>query len=202
MPEMPETRFTKAGDIDIAYQVIGRTDGLDLVFVPGWVSHPEVMWELPEFARFLDRLAAMGRLLLFDKRGTGLSDRIAGVPALERRADDIAAVMDAAGSSRAAIAAWGEGAAIAAMFAATHPERVTSLVLGSLPIKVTTLVPVIVPSRLDDARFLSWYRRWERQSSTRARRRRHCAGRWSSIWGRFSRRSRPARLSCTGPAMR
>jgi 3-oxoacyl-[acyl-carrier protein] reductase len=80
------------------------------------------MWELPEFARFLDRLAAMGRLLLFDKRGTGLSDRIAGVPALERRADDIAAVMDAAGSSRAAIAAWGEGAAIAAMFAATPPR--------------------------------------------------------------------------------
>jgi pimeloyl-ACP methyl ester carboxylesterase len=137
MPEMPETRFTKVGDIDIAYQVIGRADELDLVFVPGWVSHLEVMWELPEFARFLDRLAAMGRLLLFDKRGTGLSDRIAGVPALERRADDIAAVMDAAGSSRAAIAAWGEGAAIAAMFAATHPERVTSLVLGSLPIKVT-----------------------------------------------------------------
>jgi len=193
MSEMPETRFTKVGDIDIAYQVIGRADGLDLVFVPGWVSHLEVMWELPEFARFLDRLAAMGRLLLFDKRGTGLSDRIAGVPALERRADDIAAVMDAAGSSRAAIAAWGEGAAIAAMFAATHPERVTSLVLGSLPIKVTgerrsvlpdlaaiqalsaavetgwgkaTLVPVIAPSRVDDARFLSWYRRWERQSST------------------------------------
>jgi pimeloyl-ACP methyl ester carboxylesterase len=191
--ELPETRFTKVGDIDIAYQVIGRADGLDLVFVPGWVSHLEVMWELPEFARFLDRLAAMGRLLLFDKRGTGLSDRIAGVPALERRADDIAAVMDAAGSSRAAIAAWGEGAAIAAMFAATHPERVTSLVLGSLPIKVTagrrsvlpdlatiqafsaavetgwgkaTLVPVIAPSRVDDARFLSWYRRWERQSST------------------------------------
>jgi pimeloyl-ACP methyl ester carboxylesterase len=95
MPEMPETRFTKVGDIDIAYQVIDRADGLDLVFVPGWVSHLEVMWELPEFARFLDRLAAMGRLLLFDKRGTGLSDRIAGVPALERRADDIAAVMDA-----------------------------------------------------------------------------------------------------------
>src|SRR5215467_14217883 len=137
MAQPPETRFTRAGDVDIAYQIVGRADGLDLVFVPGWVSHLEVMWELPEFARFLDRLAAMGRLLLFDKRGTGLSDRVAGVPPLERRADDIAAVMDAAGSSRAAIAAWGEGAAIAAMFAATHPERVTSLVLGSMPIKVT-----------------------------------------------------------------
>jgi class 3 adenylate cyclase len=190
---MPETRFTRVGDVDIAYQVIGPADGLDVVFVPGWVSHLEVMWELPEFARFLDRLAGMGRLLLFDKRGTGLSDRLTAVPTLEQRADDIAAVMDAAGSARAAIAAWGEGAAIAAMFAAAHPERVTALVLGSLPVRVTgghrlvvpdramiqafsaavetgwgqaTLVPVLAPSRADDARFLSWYRRWERLSST------------------------------------
>ena len=193
MSELPETRFTRAGDVDIAYQIVGPANGLDLVFVPGWVSHLEVMWELPEFARFLDRLAAMGRLLLFDKRGTGLSDRVAGVPTLEERADDIAAVMDAAGSGRAAIAAWGDGAGIAAMFAATHPERVVALVLGSLPVKVTdgrrpvvpdpaamqamsdavetgwgraTFVPVVAPSRADDARFLSWYRRWERLSST------------------------------------
>jgi len=193
MPEIPETRFTRAGGVDIAYQVVGTGGGLDLVFVPGWVSHLEVMWELPEFARFLDRLAGMGRLLLFDKRGTGLSDRVAGVPTLEERADDIAAVMDAAGSGRAAIAAWGDGAGIAAMFAATHPERVVALVLGSLPVKVTdgrrpvvpdpaamqamsdavetgwgraTFVPVVAPSRADDARFLSWYRRWERLSST------------------------------------
>jgi Cyclic nucleotide-binding domain len=103
MPEMPETRFTRAGDVDIAYQVVGPPTGLDLVFIPGWVSHLEVMWELPEFARFLDRLAAMGRLIMFDKRGTGLSDRVAGVPTLEQRADDVAAVMDAVGSARAAI---------------------------------------------------------------------------------------------------
>src|SRR6266571_3939597 len=135
--EMPETRFTRIGDIDIGYQVVGSAAQGDLVFVPGWVSHLEVMWELPEFARFLDRLAAMGRLLLFDKRGTGLSDRVAGMPTLEQRADDIAAVMNAAGSARAAIAAWGEGAAIAAMFAATHPERVAALVLGSVPVKMT-----------------------------------------------------------------
>jgi pimeloyl-ACP methyl ester carboxylesterase len=134
---MPETRFTRAGDVDIAYQVTGAAGGLDVVFVPGWVSHLEVMWELPEFARFLDRLAAMGRLILFDKRGTGLSDRVAGTPPLEQRTEDIAAVMDAAGSERAAIAAWGEGAAIAAMFAATHPQRVAALVLGSLAVKVT-----------------------------------------------------------------
>jgi pimeloyl-ACP methyl ester carboxylesterase len=134
---MPETRFTRVDDLDIAYQVVGTTAKLDLVFIPGWVSHLEVMWELPEFAHFLQRLAAMGRLILFDKRGTGLSDRVAGTPTFEQRADDIAGVMDAAGSSRAAIVAWGEGAGIAAMFAATHPERVAALVLGSLPVKVT-----------------------------------------------------------------
>ena len=193
MAQPPETRFTRAGDVDIAYQVVGSASQLDLVFVPGWVSHLEVMWELPEFARFLDRLAAMGRLILFDKRGTGLSDRVAGMATLEQRADDIAAVMDAAGSARAAIIAWGEGAAIAAMFAAAHPDRVTALVLGTLPVKVTDgqrplipdpallrelstavetgwgqaiLVPLLAPSRTDDTRFLSWYRRWERLSST------------------------------------
>ena len=193
MSDMPETRFTRVDDLDIAYQVVGPAADLDVVFVPGWVSHLEVMWELPEFARFLDRLAAMGRLIMFDKRGTGLSDRVAGMPTLEQRADDIAAVMDAAGSARAAIAAWGEGAAIAAMFAATHPERVAALVLGSLRFKVTegqpsvrpdpevvqamsaavergwgqaTLVPMFAPSMAEDTRFLSWYRRWERLSST------------------------------------
>ena len=193
MAQLPETLFTRADDVDIAYQVVGHPAPLDLVFVPGWVSHLEVMWELPEFAHFLDRLAAMGRLILFDKRGTGLSDRVAGVPTLEQRADDIGAVMDAAGSGRAAIIAWGEGAAIAAMFAAAHPDRVAALVLGTLPVKVTdgqrplipdpallrelsaavetgwgkaSLVPVLAPSRADDARFLTWYRRWERMSST------------------------------------
>jgi pimeloyl-ACP methyl ester carboxylesterase len=193
MAEMPETRFTRAGDVDVAYQVVGSGAQRDLVFVPGWVSHLEVMWELPEFARFLDRLAAMGRLILFDKRGTGLSDRVAGTPVLEQRADDIAAVMNAAGSASATIIAWGEGAAIAGMFAAVHPERVTALVLGSLPVKVTSdqrplspdpalmralsaavetgwgqasLVPLLAPSRAGDLRFLSWYRRWERLSST------------------------------------
>jgi class 3 adenylate cyclase/alpha-beta hydrolase superfamily lysophospholipase len=191
--ELPETRFTRVDGLDIAYQVVGPAAELDLVFVPGWISHLEVMWELPELAHFLERLAAMGRLILFDKRGTGLSDRVAGTPTFEQRADDIAAVMDAAGSSRAAIAAWGEGAGIAAMFAAIHPERVAALVLGSLPVKVTdgtrpvvfdpevmqafsdavedgwgqaTLVPLLAPTRAEDSRFLAWYRRWERLSST------------------------------------
>src|SRR5215475_5054523 len=106
MSGVPETQFTRAGDVDIAYQVVGPAAQLDLVFVPGWVSHLEVMWELPEFARFLDRLAAMGRLIMFDKRGTGLSDRVAGMLTLEQRADDIAAVMDAAGSAQAAVVAF------------------------------------------------------------------------------------------------
>ncbi|HYB17614.1 MAG TPA: adenylate/guanylate cyclase domain-containing protein [Streptosporangiaceae bacterium] len=190
---MPETRFTRVDDLDIAYQVVGPPAELDVVLVPGWVSHLEVMWELPEFARFLDRFAAMGRLIVFDKRGTGLSDRVTGTPTLEQRADDIAAVMDAAGSRRAAIAAFGEGAAIGAMFAATYPERVAALVLGSLAVKVTErrgqviadpeairalaaavetgwgqamLVPLLAPSRAEDNRFLAWYRRWERMSST------------------------------------
>jgi len=190
---VPETQFTRTDGLDIAYQVVGSPGQPDLLFIPGWVSHLEVMWELPEFARFLDRLAAMGRLILFDKRGTGLSDRVAGLPTLEQRADDIAAVMDAVGSARTAIAAWGEGAAIAAMFAATHPERVSALVLGSVPVpKISgsgrvavdpavietlsaavetawgqaSLVPLLAPSRADDARFVSWYRRWERLSST------------------------------------
>jgi len=189
---MPETRFTRVGDVDIAYQIVASDAQRDLVFVPAWVSHLEVMWELPEFARFLDRLAAMGRLIMFDKRGTGLSDRVVGVPTLEQRAEDIAAVMDVAGSDRAAIAAWGDGAAVATMFAATHPERVSALVLGSLPVKASggrtvapdpaaldmmaeaaekgwgqaSLVPVIAPSRAEDSRFLAWYRRWERMSAT------------------------------------
>ncbi len=85
MAEMPETQFTRTDGVDIAYQVVGSPGQLDLLFIPGWVSHLEMMWELPEFARFLDRLAAMGRLILFDKRGTGLSDRVAGMPALEQR---------------------------------------------------------------------------------------------------------------------
>jgi class 3 adenylate cyclase len=191
--ELPETRFTRVDGLDIAYQVVGAAGGLDVVHIPGWVSHLEVMWELPEFARFLDRLAGMGRLITFDKRGTGLSDRVAGVPTLEQRADDIVAVMDAAGSARAAIVAWGEGAGIAAMFAATYPERVVALVLGSLSVQTTggamsvgadpatvqaltaavenswgqaSLVPLLAPSRAEDTRFLAWYRRWERLSST------------------------------------
>ena len=100
----PETRYTKSGDLNIAYQVVG--DGpLDLVYVPGWISNIELMWEEPGHARLLRRLASFSRLILFDKRGTGLSDAVPvdRLPTLEERMDDVRAVMDAAGSERAAI---------------------------------------------------------------------------------------------------
>src|ERR1700757_585490 len=99
----PQTRFTRSGNLHIAYQVVGEGP-LDLVYVPGWVSHVELAWEEPTLARFLERLASFSRLIVFDKRGTGLSDRVpdAQLPTHEERMDDLRAVMDAAGSQRAA----------------------------------------------------------------------------------------------------
>src|SRR5882724_2751705 len=98
----PETRYTKSGDINIAYQVVG-SGPRDLILVPGWVSNIEVLWEEPAVARFLTRLASFSRLILFDKRGTGMSDRVADLPDLEVRMDDVRAVMDVVGSERAAL---------------------------------------------------------------------------------------------------
>jgi pimeloyl-ACP methyl ester carboxylesterase/class 3 adenylate cyclase len=124
----PETRYAKSGDVHLAYQVVG--DGpRDLVLVPGWVSHLEYEWEEPCFSRFLRRLASFSRLILLDRRGTGLSDRVSALPSLEQRMDDVRAVMDAAGSERAAILGVSEGGPMAMMFAATYPERVSALVL-------------------------------------------------------------------------
>ncbi len=133
MAEIPQTRFVRSGDVDLAYQVFGA--GEDMVAIPGLPSHLEVMWELPEYAAFLDRLASFRRVIMFDKRGTGMSDRVPGVPALEEQVDDIIAVMDAAGSARACVAGWADGAFMAAMFAATYPERVSAVVLGGLWLK-------------------------------------------------------------------
>jgi pimeloyl-ACP methyl ester carboxylesterase/DNA-binding winged helix-turn-helix (wHTH) protein len=127
---VPPTRYARSGDVNIAYQVLG--DGpLDLVFVMGWVSHLEYFWTEPSFARFLRRLSSFSRLILFDKRGTGLSDRVPldGLPTLEQRMDDVRAVMDAAGSKRAALCGVSEGGAMAALFAATYPERTAGLVM-------------------------------------------------------------------------
>ncbi len=127
---VPPTRYARSGDVNIAYQVLG--DGpLDLVFVMGWVSHLEYFWTEPSFARFLRRLSSFSRLILFDKRGTGLSDRVPldGLPTLEQRMDDVRAVMDAVGSKRAALCGVSEGGAMAALFAATYPERTAALVM-------------------------------------------------------------------------
>jgi pimeloyl-ACP methyl ester carboxylesterase len=125
---MPETRYARSGDVSIAYQVLGEGP-FDVVVVPGSVSHVELQWEIARFAAFLRGVAEQARVLLFDKRGTGLSDRVAGVPTLEERSDDIRAVMDAAGSERAALAGAEEGVPMSVVFAASHPERVSALVL-------------------------------------------------------------------------
>ena len=122
------TRYAKAPDgVSIAYQVIG--DGpRDLVWVPGWVSHVEAAWDEPTMARFFERLASFSRLILFDKRGTGLSDRVpdSALPTLETRMGDLQAVCDAAGSERAALFGVSEGASMCILFAATYPRRTSS----------------------------------------------------------------------------
>jgi len=127
----PRTRYAKApGGVSIAYQVVG--DGpRDLVWVPGWVSHIEAAWDEPTMARFFERLATFTRLILFDKRGTGLSDRVpdSELPTLETRMADVRAVLDAAGSEQAALLGVSEGAAMCVLFAATYPARTTAIVL-------------------------------------------------------------------------
>ncbi len=127
----PETRYAKTADgVHIAYEVVG--DGpVDIVFVMGWTSHIELMWEEPSLARFLTRLASFSRLILFDKRGMGLSDRVPDdrLPSLEVRMDDARAVMDAVGSERAVVFGVSEGGPMATLFAATYPERTIALVL-------------------------------------------------------------------------
>jgi class 3 adenylate cyclase/pimeloyl-ACP methyl ester carboxylesterase len=130
--EVPETRYAKSGDVNIAYQVVG--DGrFDLIHVPPFVSNLELQWEDPVERRYFERLASFSRLIMFDKRGTGLSDRVA-VATLEERMDDLRAVMDAVGSHRAAVYGGSEGGALSVLFTATYPERVSALVLyGAYP---------------------------------------------------------------------
>lgn len=128
--DRPQTRYARSGEINIAYQVVGN-GSLDLVCVMGWVSHLDLYWEEPTAARFLNRLASFSRLILFDKRGTGLSDRvpIKDLPTLEQRMDDVRAVMDAVSSARAALLGVSEGGPMSALFAATYPERTAALVM-------------------------------------------------------------------------
>jgi pimeloyl-ACP methyl ester carboxylesterase len=124
----PETRYAKSDGVNVAYQVVG--DGpFDLVLAPGSLSHVEVGWRVPTFARLLKGLAEFSRLIVFDKRGTGMSDRLDESMTFEQRMDDIRAVMDATGSERAALMGISEGAPMSILFAATYPERATALVL-------------------------------------------------------------------------
>jgi len=130
MRRMLETRYVQSGDANIAYQVVG-SGPIDLVFVMGWVSHLDYFWEDPSFAYFLDRLASFSRLILFDKRGTGLSDRVPlnQLPTLEQRMEDVHAVMDAVGSERAVLCGVSEGGPMCSLFAATYPDRTSALVM-------------------------------------------------------------------------
>ncbi|HEX9846917.1 MAG TPA: adenylate/guanylate cyclase domain-containing protein [Acidimicrobiia bacterium] len=192
---MPATHYAKSGDVNIAYQVVG--DGpRDLVYVPGFVSNIEVMWEDRGLAGFLDRLAAFSRLIIFDKRGTGLSDSVPvdRLPTLEVRMDDLRAVMDAVGSERAFLFGHSEGGNMCVLFAATFPQRVGGMILtGSYAKRIRsddypwaptweerlaeieevgqhwgeeTTVGAYAPSRADDPSFLSWLQRYSRLSAS------------------------------------
>jgi pimeloyl-ACP methyl ester carboxylesterase len=193
--EPPPTRYARSDDIDIAYQVVG--DGpIDLVFVMGWVSHLDMFWTEPSFARFLRRLSAFSRLILFDKRGTGLSDRVpvSQLPSLEQRMDDVRAVMTAAGSKRAVLIGVSEGGALSSLFAATHPEQVAGLVIvggyarrlwapdypwGPTPEQREKFLAALerewggpfgiddrAPSRKDDPQFRQWWAAYLRMGAT------------------------------------
>ncbi len=131
--QQPKTSYARNGDVNIAYQVVGEGP-LDLVFVPGFISHLDLWWSFPEPAAFFRRLASFSRLILFDKRGTGLSDPVPGVPTLEERMEDLHAVLDAVGSERTALLGASEGGPMSILFAATYPERTSAMALyGSTP---------------------------------------------------------------------
>jgi pimeloyl-ACP methyl ester carboxylesterase len=185
---VPETRYAKSGEVRIAYQVVGQGP-LDLVFVPGCISNLDLHWEEAGFSHLLHRLATFTRLILLDKRGSGLSDRIDGrdPPSLQTHMDDVLAVMDAAGSGRAALLGASEGAAISILLAAAHPERTRALVLygGYANFHTWVMGPEALvaftrevesswgsgatlrhfaPGRIEDARFKAWWSRFERMS--------------------------------------
>lgn len=192
---MPTTNYAKSGNVHVAHQVLG--DGLrDLVISPGIFSHVELFWEDPGYARWIERLTTFARVIAFDKRGQGLSDRGVMAPTLEERMDDVRAVMDAAGSERASIMGVSEGAALALLFAASYPARTTALILfgtaarwawapdcpwGWSPERVAAtvnavetnwgkpaLVEAFAPSRKDDPAFRQWWGRLERMSASPA----------------------------------
>jgi len=126
--DLPTTRYAESDEVSIAYQTMG-SGPIDIVLVPGFVSHIEFLHELPGYTAFLRRLATFARVITFDKRGQGLSDRMAGAPSLETRMDDVRAIMDAVGSARATVIGFSEGCAMSALFAATWPDRVSRMIL-------------------------------------------------------------------------
>jgi pimeloyl-ACP methyl ester carboxylesterase len=186
----PKTRYVRSGDVHIAYQVVG--DGpTDLVYVPSWISQIEHYWDEPAVARYFNRIASFSRLIMFDRRGVGLSDPVAGTPTLEEQMDDVVAVMDAAGSARAAVFAWLEGGAMAALFAATHPERTRALALYEAMPRMSwapdydwpptreqreealkapwgdgTRIIGLAPSAASDPRLVEWFGRLERLAAS------------------------------------
>jgi pimeloyl-ACP methyl ester carboxylesterase len=192
---LPVVNYARSGDVSIAYQVTG--DGpRDLVYVPGWVSNIEVMWEDPGLGRFLRRLGSFSRLITFDKRGTGLSDAVSvqELPTLEVRMDDLRAVMDAAGAERATLFGHSEGGNMCVLFAATYPERTDGLILtGSYAKRIRSpeypwaptweerlaaveeterswgdpsMIASLAPSRADDPAFRAWVQRYLRLSAS------------------------------------
>src|SRR3989475_12135393 len=136
----PETRYAKSGDVNIAYQVVGEGP-FDLVVVPGWISNVDFAWEDPFYGDWVQRLAAFSRVILFDKRGTGLSDRDVGDSTLEERMDDLRAVLEAAGSERAARMVVSGGGPRCTLFAATYPERARAHILSPAPARASEAPP-------------------------------------------------------------
>jgi pimeloyl-ACP methyl ester carboxylesterase len=184
----PTTRYAKIGDVNIAYQIFGEGP-INLVLVPFFVSNVEHFWDEPDVARWLLRLASFARVVMFDKRGTGMSDRVAEMPGLDQRMDDLRAVMDAAGMEQAALLGLSEGGSLAALFAATYPQRCTALILYGTFARFSSwfpteeafaqflgyvdqawgsgvAVPFFVPSRINDPVFQRWFGRFERLGAT------------------------------------
>jgi pimeloyl-ACP methyl ester carboxylesterase/class 3 adenylate cyclase len=192
----PETRYARSGDVRVAYQVVGEGPR-DLVLVPGFVSNLEVAWEHPPYERFMRRLSSFARVIVFDKRGSGLSDPLDRAATIEERNDDIRVVMDAVGCGQADLFGWSEGANMSGVFAATNPERVSALVMygaygratpsedypWGIPQAIVDLaqqesevetwgtgisLALLAPSRLQDETLVRWWSRFERQSMTPA----------------------------------
>src|ERR1700694_5181800 len=144
---LPETRYALSGDVNIAYQTMGAGP-VDIIMVPGFVSHVEFTHELAGYTAFLRRLSTFARVVTFDKRGQGLSDRISGAPSLEQRMDDVRAGMDDIGSQRAVIVGFSEGCVMSVLFAATYPERIAQLVLFGGFALASALVPNDLEERI------------------------------------------------------